>query len=528
MIDKDEESHQLKRSFSMASSSTSLVSDSNCTSNSSSVGTMVGPGSLAGKAIYKLGKITLKGVEQVAIYRRLSAISFHFPHQNSSYANGIEQMYNDLPNMYSNGIRFQAISMIMAQVGSRNTKHLLSALNHHPVIEIGLLIADIVSHFNPISLTFLDVSKDPILKSYMESLCEGEEDSFSPLLDFLSQVISLDESHCGALLANGVLDLMLGLYVTDFQDFLVSRHPPPSPVKSSVLGACNSLFMVVLIKGPSGLESIQRHAVSCLWPFHPALRFLPDAEYRRYRRKLYWDLASRDCIRWRMSAIHNTMVDTSSVVDADTLLDAVMDCLAFNISVDEETSFRGLRILYTIMSREDKPFGLATAAYSYLSKIEKLDMVSTLKRIADLLSGLLSPASRAIEFFCLEHDPPDLFPDALAVFTNFFASLARRDEEYHQLVSQTGIIWISTEILTMLENMKLENEELIAISEVLDHKREDLEIYSGTYGATEDQAFPIHSVRWNLIILKKWVPGRRLLVPPIGRWPKGGPVYYHF
>ncbi|KAG7097550.1 hypothetical protein E1B28_004888 [Marasmius oreades] len=535
MTDRERELSQLKRNFSMASLSTSdHLSESNYTTDSSSIGTMVGPGSLAGKAIYRLGKITLKGVEQVAIYRRLSAISFYFPHdhRDSSNVNGIEQMYLDLlelsrPGMYSNGIRFQALGMIMAQIGTRNTKYLLNALTRFPSIELGHLVADIIPHFDPVSLTSMshaDVVKDPILKAYVESLSVRVENSFVPFIDFLSQIVTLDEDRRDVVLANGVLDMMLGLYVTDFQDVLAPRDFPRSTMKSSLLGACNSLFMGVLLKG-SGLELISKHGLSILWPFHPALEFLADTERRRFKRGRYWDVMSRDYVQWRVRTIQNMMFDFSCVFDVDTFLDTVIDCLTFVMSPDEEISYRGLRCLYTAIGRDNVPFSVATAVHSYLSKGEGFDVASMLKSVAKVLLGLLSPTPRVVESFTFDNDPSDLIPDVLATFINFFASLARRSEKYHKLITETGIIRIGRETLTILENAKLENEEPTAIAGLMCYSRKDLELYSSTYKTTADQPYQVHVVRWDLIVLEKWAPGRKLLLCPPGRWAKGGPVY---
>ncbi|KAE9394794.1 hypothetical protein BT96DRAFT_1022346 [Gymnopus androsaceus JB14] len=73
-------------------SSDSLYSFSTVTSTS----TFAGPGSLAGKAIHNFGKLTLKGIEQIIISRRLSSIATHFPHRNSNSFAGFPEMYSDL------------------------------------------------------------------------------------------------------------------------------------------------------------------------------------------------------------------------------------------------------------------------------------------------------------------------------------------------------------------------------------------------------------------------------------------------
>ncbi|KAF9266102.1 hypothetical protein L218DRAFT_95782 [Marasmius fiardii PR-910] len=141
---KTDREFQLSRSFSIASFSASLLSDSNRTSNSSSVGTIVGPGSLTGKAIYRLGKIYAKG-RRTSVHIPKNVYDFFSPHQGSSEVNDIEQTYLDLlellrPDMYSNRIHYQALNMVMAQIGSRKTKHLVDALNRFTVIEIESVI----------------------------------------------------------------------------------------------------------------------------------------------------------------------------------------------------------------------------------------------------------------------------------------------------------------------------------------------------------------------------------------------------
>jgi len=91
-----------KHSYSTSSLSTSLHShyadSASLVSGTTSAGTILGPGSLSGKAVLALGKLTLKGVERVVISRRLSTISSKFPHSNVSGANikGLLVMYEDL------------------------------------------------------------------------------------------------------------------------------------------------------------------------------------------------------------------------------------------------------------------------------------------------------------------------------------------------------------------------------------------------------------------------------------------------
>lgn len=65
-------------------------------STSTSTSTFVGPGSVAGRAIQNFGKLTLRGVEQILVSRRLSSIATHFPHKNASGVTNLPEMYLDL------------------------------------------------------------------------------------------------------------------------------------------------------------------------------------------------------------------------------------------------------------------------------------------------------------------------------------------------------------------------------------------------------------------------------------------------
>jgi hypothetical protein len=64
--------------------------------SSSTTSTHTGPGYLTGKAILTVGKLTLKGIEQLIISRRLSIIATHFPHNDADNIPGLHGMYADL------------------------------------------------------------------------------------------------------------------------------------------------------------------------------------------------------------------------------------------------------------------------------------------------------------------------------------------------------------------------------------------------------------------------------------------------
>ncbi|KAF9075552.1 hypothetical protein BDP27DRAFT_1315259 [Rhodocollybia butyracea] len=121
----------------------------------SSASTFTGIGSLSGKAIFNVGKLTLKAIEQVIISRRLSAIATHFPHHAGAKLPGLTEMYMDLlelsrPELYPESIRIRALQMLVAQIASRSSETLVKVLSNWPVVELCLIIRDIASRIDPI------------------------------------------------------------------------------------------------------------------------------------------------------------------------------------------------------------------------------------------------------------------------------------------------------------------------------------------------------------------------------------------
>ncbi|KAJ7916860.1 hypothetical protein B0H13DRAFT_2446229 [Mycena leptocephala] len=91
----------------------------------------MGPGATAGKAILAMGKATLRSVESLIISRRLAAIRAAIPcTDNKESQNGhLEKMFGDLlelsrPGLYPEGVRIQAMQILLAQIATEHT-HLL-------------------------------------------------------------------------------------------------------------------------------------------------------------------------------------------------------------------------------------------------------------------------------------------------------------------------------------------------------------------------------------------------------------------
>lgn len=149
---------------------TSSLSPSDCTTTTSS--TVPGLGEFSGRAILALGKLTLRGAEYVILRRRLDVISAKFPHQNTDKFLGIDQMYKDIlefsrcvqakfylichpypsnrRDFYLDTIRDRALTMILVQIGSRQTQKLIEHLLKWPFIEIKIFITELTTVFDPL------------------------------------------------------------------------------------------------------------------------------------------------------------------------------------------------------------------------------------------------------------------------------------------------------------------------------------------------------------------------------------------
>ncbi|KAF7290204.1 hypothetical protein MIND_01333900 [Mycena indigotica] len=134
------DTHRFRRilqSPSASSLTSSLSSLSLYTSTSNS--TSWGPGALAGKAIKALGKSTVRGVEHVVIKRRMATICANLP-QVDNYPDLLarpgfwQELFNDVlelsrPGLYDDQIHLSAMRIILAQIGSYQTKHLIHCLS---------------------------------------------------------------------------------------------------------------------------------------------------------------------------------------------------------------------------------------------------------------------------------------------------------------------------------------------------------------------------------------------------------------
>ncbi|THU97288.1 hypothetical protein K435DRAFT_857802 [Dendrothele bispora CBS 962.96] len=347
--------------------SSSMIST---TTASASTSTIVGPGSLSGRAVLALGKLTLKGVERVIIARRLSTISSNFPHSNASGTRikGLKDMYADLlelsrVDMYPNAVQDEAISLLLTQIGSFQTDFLVHTLAAWNPVEVRLFLGVLIGIFAATIIPKPSTqahSRNSPLTSYLSASPSHNEHSLLPFIEFLQKLCQVSTVQVEAVLESGSLDLLYRLYVTDFRDCLTRTGANRSghDRKSSLLTACNSFLITICHVGNNDTGSndnnsskaavmsfIRKHPFYSLWSVHPAVFYSrsqylelvqrsatssrydnkPDLDSKRLleRSKAWyaialnshdperWKVGNMRWVCWRISSIYDMMADYS-------------------------------------------------------------------------------------------------------------------------------------------------------------------------------------------------------------------------
>ncbi|KAF7331528.1 hypothetical protein MKEN_00031700 [Mycena kentingensis (nom. inval.)] len=204
---------------SLTSLASSLSSLSLYTSSSSS--TRWGPGALSGKAVLALGNATLRGAELVVISRRMRVIHAHLPVRDEencepSRAEFIEGLVGDVlelsrPGLYSNSIRHPAMELVLIQIASSQTAHLVHCLRGWLLDDLMLLIAETMSIARYSRAGFLEPR---LTEAYTGGLCPEYQSGYHairalPAISFIAQLAAAQETACEAALLAGALEFIL-------------------------------------------------------------------------------------------------------------------------------------------------------------------------------------------------------------------------------------------------------------------------------------------------------------------------------
>jgi hypothetical protein len=152
---------------------------------SSNPSTIWGPGTLTGKALEAFGEATLRGVENLAIRRKLASFRSVFPHKNDTTIENIELIYDDVleisrlvpsylifltrlracrgivnifrPHLYSKAVGRAARQLLIVQINSRENHHLIKALDGWPQVEVRFFLSEIMSFYMGDSLRSITI-----------------------------------------------------------------------------------------------------------------------------------------------------------------------------------------------------------------------------------------------------------------------------------------------------------------------------------------------------------------------------------
>lgn len=123
---------------------------------------------MAGKAILAMGKATLRGVEHLIISRRIGTIKAVMPCTDDNGSEHLGKIFGDLlelsrcvmgaldftvsnstrrPTLYPDGVRIQAMEILLAQIATEQTRHLRRSIANWDIDseELGAFLTEIVA-----------------------------------------------------------------------------------------------------------------------------------------------------------------------------------------------------------------------------------------------------------------------------------------------------------------------------------------------------------------------------------------------
>ncbi|KAL0573435.1 hypothetical protein V5O48_008529 [Marasmius crinis-equi] len=275
----------------------------------SSATTVWGPGTLSGKAIKSLGEASLRGLDHLIIRWKLARINSDLAKSNASTGTSsfsdekLERIWDDLLELsrldfYDAKVRQKALRLIMIQIGSRETSHLVSCIMKWPPEEIRIFLSEMME-FMPILWkrenreTSQVLSYPELILVYRASQSTTERHEIIPFLDFVSQVAQKRSFIRQAVLAAGYLTLLTDIH----------RHYNVESALEAIIAAREAL--VVFLDNP---EPLEHHRMDLVWPratsnIPMTRKSLELATLTPNKRKLAWMSAERARIRERLCEI---------------------------------------------------------------------------------------------------------------------------------------------------------------------------------------------------------------------------------
>ncbi|KAF9066502.1 hypothetical protein BDP27DRAFT_1330389 [Rhodocollybia butyracea] len=450
----------MQRNSAQPQAATTLSVDSFFSGNAtvSSASTFRGLGSLTGKAILNVGKMTVKGIEQIIISRRLSVMAKYFPHRAGDKVPGLTEMYMDLlelsrPELYPESIRVRALQMLLAQIASRSIEKLVEVLSDWPVVELRLVIRDVTSRIDPIRQVNI---QDPIVLEYQRNLANGESHSLAPFVDFLSTLNSSNSQAFSEILSAGVEELLVHLYISDFRDQIASSgyNKTAFSQRSILAFACDQLLLEAC-SDPSSYEQLEHCPIHGLWSLSPMLPFGKMEVDRCSQRREWWGTLGLREIQWRISSAFDVLVDWGRSLTEVFSFDLLIDLLEFSGSTElpDPTSFRALRSLHRFFIRSGDRAVRGLRMYLDQTPLDHAQDVFSCIIQRLLLLSLQDPAADSFYKFCCPHSTVacHLRGKAALHLIQRFSQSAQSNDTLYQVLIQADIAGLLSSASTAVE-----------------------------------------------------------------------------
>ncbi|KAH8106240.1 hypothetical protein BXZ70DRAFT_1061619 [Cristinia sonorae] len=141
--------------------------------------TIQGLGTISGKAIMAVGSIVIRGIERVAIQRRLSSIRDHLRRREGFIPREIIHDLLELQRvgLYPRSIRYQAWDCLLTLMKRQRTEHIIDAMLKWPPVEIQLIMRQLLvfklsewnlysGHFTFASRSMPTIQNEYLMQSY--------------------------------------------------------------------------------------------------------------------------------------------------------------------------------------------------------------------------------------------------------------------------------------------------------------------------------------------------------------------------
>ncbi|KAJ6605352.1 hypothetical protein DFH09DRAFT_1121235 [Mycena vulgaris] len=243
---------------------TSTCSSHKCslyTTTSSS--TQWGPGAMAGKAILAMGKATLRGVEHLIISRRIGTIKAVMPCTDDNGSEHLGKIFGDLlelsrPALYPDGVRIQAMEILLAQIATEQTRHLRRSIANWDIDseELGAFLTEIVA----VALFSHRGFSDPRLVDAYAAALSKDLHPWTACISFISQLAQLNEQ---------TFQMALDVHLLEILIWVSGRQIRAKTNDTRVEAYCNVAFAILSTPPFRTQYSPWTHEMSRYFPEDP-------------------------------------------------------------------------------------------------------------------------------------------------------------------------------------------------------------------------------------------------------------------